>query len=108
MLRLVIWCGISNQHPRQCGLDRRNGKVTYEEIDALRLKAFMTNGDADRKAYFDGASKWFQDEVFRRMDHTAELSNLRAENERLREALRDISNVDYLDHTILYAKEALK
>ncbi|WP_444551114.1 dATP/dGTP pyrophosphohydrolase domain-containing protein [Brucella vulpis] len=37
-------------------------------IDALRLKAFETNSDADRQAYFDAVSKWFQDRHIRRMD----------------------------------------
>ncbi|APX70394.1 MULTISPECIES: hypothetical protein [unclassified Brucella] len=37
-------------------------------IDALRLKAFETNSDADRQAYFAAVSKWFQDRHIRRMD----------------------------------------
>lgn len=36
-------------------------------IDALRLKAFETNSDADRQAYFDAVSKWFQDRHIRRV-----------------------------------------
>ena len=37
-------------------------------IDALRLKAFETNSDADRQAYFDAVSKWFQDRHIRRVN----------------------------------------
>jgi len=37
-------------------------------IDALRLRAFETNSDADRQAYFDAVSKWFQDRHIRRVD----------------------------------------
>lgn len=44
-------------------------------IDKLRFRAFHTNSDADRQAYFDAVSKWFQDRHTRRMD---------AESERLR------------------------
>lgn len=50
--------------------------LTYEDIDALRLKAFRTNGDADRKAYFEAASKWFQDEIYRRMERERTKINL--------------------------------
>jgi hypothetical protein len=38
-------------------------------IDALRHKAFMTNSEADRQAYFDAVSKWFQHRNYRRMAH---------------------------------------
>lgn len=34
-------------------------------IDELRLKAFKTNSEADREAYFDAVSKWFQDRHLR-------------------------------------------
>ncbi|ODT60978.1 MULTISPECIES: hypothetical protein [Paracoccus] len=37
-------------------------------IDKLRLKAFRTNDAADRQAYFDAASKWFQDRHYRDME----------------------------------------
>lgn len=36
-------------------------------VDALRLTAFKTNAPNDRQAYFDAASKWFQDRHYRRM-----------------------------------------
>ena len=58
--------------------------MDYEEIDALRLKAFKTNLERDRRAYFAAASKWFQEDSFRRLDHANELAALRDENERLR------------------------
>lgn len=105
--------------------------MTYEEIDALRLKAFRTNNDADRKAYFDAASKWFQDDIYRRMDHERELATLRAENERLRTlieraghkfgkcanlideassrtATQNMSRVEYANLCAAECKEALK
>lgn len=37
-------------------------------IDNLRLRAFQTNAEQDRQAYFEAASKWFQDRHFRRME----------------------------------------
>lgn len=44
-------------------------------IDELRLQAFRTNSDADRQAYFDAVSKWFQDRHYRRMDAERALSS---------------------------------
>lgn len=44
-------------------------------IDALRLKAFKTNNDFDKRAYFDAVSKWFQDRHYRRMDAERSLSS---------------------------------
>lgn len=38
-------------------------------IDALRHKAFRSNSEADRQAYFDAVSKWFQHRHYRRMAH---------------------------------------
>jgi hypothetical protein len=41
-------------------------------IDQLRLKAFATNSPADRDAYFNACSKWFQDRHYRRLSpHTS-------------------------------------
>jgi hypothetical protein len=37
-----------------------------ERIDRLRLTAFKTNDPKDRQAYFDAASKWFQQRHYRR------------------------------------------
>lgn len=37
-------------------------------IDALRLTAFRTNDPADRQAYFEAASKWFQDRHYRSIE----------------------------------------
>lgn len=37
-------------------------------IDKLRFRAFHTNSDTDRQAYFDAVSKWFQDRHIRRMN----------------------------------------
>lgn len=36
-----------------------------KRIDTLRIQAFKTNSNADRQAYFDAASKWFQDRHLR-------------------------------------------
>ena len=43
--------------------------VEEERIDQLRLTAFRTNSHEDRQAYFEAASKWFQDRHYRRMNH---------------------------------------
>lgn len=40
---------------------------TEQEIDRLRLKAFQTNNEEDNAAYFNAASKWFQDRHYRRL-----------------------------------------
>ncbi|WP_285536011.1 hypothetical protein [Brucella sp. NBRC 12950] len=44
-------------------------------IDKLRFRAFHTNNEADRQAYFDAVSKWFQDRHYRRMDADRALSS---------------------------------
>ncbi|MCX2696672.1 hypothetical protein [Ochrobactrum chromiisoli] len=44
-------------------------------IDKLRFQAFQTNSEADRQAYFDAVSKWFQDRHYRRMDAERALSS---------------------------------
>lgn len=44
-------------------------------IDKLRFRAFHTNSEADRQAYFDAVSKWFQDRHFRRMDAERAISS---------------------------------
>ncbi len=43
-------------------------------IDKLRFRAFHTNSDADRQAYFDAVSKWFQGRHYRRMNAERALS----------------------------------
>lgn len=56
--------------PRAQALEEAEGA-----IDELRLQAFRTNSDADRQAYFDAVSKWFQDRHYRRMDADRSLSS---------------------------------
>lgn len=42
-------------------------ELADEEIDALRIKAFQTNSENDRLAYFEAASRYFQDRHYRDM-----------------------------------------
>lgn len=50
--------------------------TSAEAVDRLRFQAFKTNLPEDRQAYFDAASKWFQDRHIRAMDRD---DTLRAE-----------------------------
>jgi len=54
-------------------------KPTRAEINAMRLKAFRSNLDADKMDYYKACSGWFQDEDFRELDRAAERDALRAE-----------------------------
>jgi len=50
-----------------CAVEAKEGEEE-KRIDELRRQAFMTNSEVDRQAYFDAASKWFQDRHFRYME----------------------------------------
>jgi 3D (Asp-Asp-Asp) domain-containing protein len=45
----------------------RTQKLTREQINALRLKAFASNSHDDRMAYYKACSGWFQDEDYREL-----------------------------------------
>lgn len=66
--------------------------MTEEQIDALRLQAFQTNSETDRAVYFDAVNQWFQERHYRQIDDrkNVEIERLRADNARLREALKGI------------------
>lgn len=103
----------------------------FELINQLRFQAFRTNKSQDVENYYKAASSWFQGELAREIKRSheiaaeitqlrAELASLSAENERLREALREVARDPREESTCIgdgwafyedamnYAKEALK
>ena len=55
--------------------------IDADAIDVLRLKAFKTNKPADRDAYSNAVSRWFQDRHARDMAAEIEVAKLVSEAE---------------------------
>jgi len=69
-------------------------------IEDLRLQAFRTNDLGDREAYFEAASRWFQNRHFRRLNaHPAPA------DDRVRELEEDKERLDWLDAVNLRMNE---
>jgi hypothetical protein len=58
-------------------------KPNREEINAMRIKAFLSNLYADQMDYFKACSGWFQDEDYRELEradlHRAEVEALQSQ-----------------------------
>lgn len=58
--------------PTLLSTERDDGMTIRDEVDTLRLKAFRTNAEADRKAYFDRLSSLWQNYKIMPIDECAE------------------------------------